>query len=289
MEKKVQEYISYLSPNFIFIPFDNMDLLHIKKNKLVYNNMFLGETSTGKKLFSPVSGKIVGVKQMDYKGFTSNSLVIENDFIDKREKLNPTRNMNKTKKADIVASLEKYGLNKKINSKTSLVVNSSYDKKYDLKDVVINHESYEEILEAIDEFLGIFNMKNCYICIDRDDLYSNNAFEKYINAFLNICIVHSNKKFKDETCVFYTIEEILAIHKAIHLDYMYDNTIITINDGNPTIVKVKLFTPLFELFKALKIKYTGKDVLVDGEEIKDIKNFVIDSSVRSIIVKDKQV
>ena len=267
MEKKVQEYISYLSPNFIFIPFDNMELLHIKKNKLVYNNMFLGETSTGKKLFSPVSGKIVGVKQMDYKGFTSNSLVIENDFIDKREKLNPTRNMNKTKKADIVASLE----------------------KYDLKDVVINHESYEEILEAIDEFLGIFNMKNCYICIDRDDLYSINAFEKYINAFLNICIVHSNKKFKDETCVFYTIEEILAIHKAIHLDYMYDNTIITINDGNPTIVKVKLFTPLFELFKALKIKYTGKDVLVDGEEIKDIKNFVIDSSVRSIIVKDKQV
>ena len=29
---------------------------------------------------------------------------------------------------------------------------------------------------------------------------------------------------KDENCVFYTIEEILAIHKAIHQDYVYDNS-----------------------------------------------------------------
>ncbi|UKI58107.1 MAG: hypothetical protein L6V81_01230 [Clostridium sp.] len=48
---------------------------------------------------------------------------------------------------------------------------------------------------------------------------------------MNICLVHSNNKFKDSTCVFYSIEEILAIYKAIHLDYMYDNTIITINNG----------------------------------------------------------
>ena len=39
-------------------------------------------------------------------------------------------------------------------------VNSSYDKKYDLKDVVINHESYEEILEAIDEFMEIYKVYN---------------------------------------------------------------------------------------------------------------------------------
>ena len=53
--------------------------------------------------------------------------------------------------------------NKKINSKTTLVVNSFYDKNTDLKDMVINYESYEEILEAIDEFMNIFNMKTCYI------------------------------------------------------------------------------------------------------------------------------
>lgn len=287
--KKVQEYITYLSPEFIYVPFDNIELLHIKKSKLVYNNTFLGTTNDGSKIFSPVSGKIIGVKDMIYNNKNSKALVIENDFIDRREKLNPTRNMSKLKRSEIVESLEKYGLNKKINSKTTLVVNSLYDKNNDLKDMVINYESYEEILEAIDEFMNIFNMKTCYICVDRDDLISISAYEKYINAFLNICLVHSNKKFKDSTCVFYSVEEILAIYKAIHLDYMYDNTIITINDGSPTIVKVKLYTPLCELLRALKMSVRDSEIFVNGKKQENILNFVIDSTVRSVTIKGKRV
>lgn len=287
--KKVQEYITYLSPEFIYVPFDNIELLHIKKSKLVYNNTFLGTTNDGSKIFSPVSGKIIGVKDMIYNNKNSKALVIENDFIDRREKLNPTRNMSKLKRSEIVESLEKYGLNKKINSKTTLVVNSLYDKNNDLKDMVINYESYEEILEAIDEFMDIFNMKTCYICVDRDDLISISAYEKYINAFLNICLVHSNKKFKDSTCVFYSVEEILAIYKAIHLDYMYDNTIITINNGSPTIVKVKLYTPLCELLRALKMNIRDSEIFVNGKKQENILNFVIDSTVRSVTIKGKRV
>ena len=219
--------------------------------------------------------------------FNDNDIVIENNFMDRRDKLNRVRNVNKLKKSEIIESLNKYKLNRQINSKTTLVVSSLYDKKYDLKDVVINYESYEEILEAIDEFMEIFNMKNCYICIDRNDLYSISSYEKYINAFLNICIVHSNRKFKDSKCVFYSIEEILAIHKAIHLDYMYDNTIITINDGKPTVVKVKLYSSLVELLKVLKIAYKDKEIYINKNKIDDISNFIIDNSVRSIIIKDK--
>ena len=287
--KKVQEYITFLSPEFIYVPYDNEELLTLSKNREVYNNSLLGTRNNGQKIFSPVSGRIIGKKNTFYNGFSSTSLVIENNFMDKRVKLNPTKNMNKTKKSEIVSLLEKYGLNKKINSKTTLVVNSLYDKKYDLKDVVINHESYEEILEAIDEFLDIFNMKNCYICIDKNDLYSINAYEKYINAFLNICLLHSNKKFKVNNCVFYSVEEILAIHKAIHLDYLYDNTIITINNGKPIIVKVKLYSCLGELLKALRIPFKSKTIIVNGKEIASVNDFAIDPSVRSVIIKDKQI
>ena len=286
MEKQVQEYITYLTPEYIYIPYDNEMLLTLNKNKLVYHNMSLGTNNDGSEIFSPVSGKIIGIKEMEFNNKKSNTLVIMNDYKDKREKLNPSRNINKVKKSDIVASLQKYNLNKKINSKTTLVVNSLYNKNYDLKDMVINYESYEGILEAIDEFMSIFNMKNCYICIPKTDLYSTYAYEKYINAFMNICLVHSNSKFKDSTCVFYSIEEILAIHKAIHLDYMYDNTIITINSGKSTIVKVKLYTSLYEVLKALRIAYKGKKILVNNKEINEIKDFVIDSSIRSVIIKD---
>ena len=287
MKKKFQEYLTYLSPEFIYIPFDKMELLKIKSSKIVLNNTFLGNMEDGRNIFSPVSGKILGIKEMQFNGKKSNCLVVENDFIDKREKLNPSRSIANVKKSELKESLDKYGLNKKINSKTTLVVNSFYDKKTDLKDVVINYESYEEILEAIDEFMSIFNMKNCYICIDKADLYSIHSYEKYINAFLNICIVHSNKKFKEDTCVFYGVEEILAIYKAIHQDYMYDNTIITIFDGvESTVVKVKLFTSLNELLKVLKVNYKGKVISVNGNVIDDSKDFVIDSSVRSVVIKD---
>ena len=286
MAKEIQEYITYLSPEFIYVPFDSIDKLQLSKNKFVNHNTLLGERDNGKKIFSPVSGKVIGAKEMVYKRGKCKSLVIENDFIDKKEKLNPTRNLSKTKKSDIVESLKKYGLDNKINSKTTLVVNSLYDKNYDLKDMVINYECYEEILEAIDEFMSAFGMKNCYICVDRNDLYSIEAYNKYINAFLNICMVHSNKKFKDSTCVFYSVEEILAIHKAISLDYMYDNTILTINNGKPTIVKVKLYTSLVELLEALKIPYKTKKIYIDNNIIDNPSDFIIDSSVRSVIVKD---
>lgn len=286
MAKEIQEYITYLSPEFIYVPFDSVDKLQLSKNKLVNHNTLLGERDNGKKIFSPVSGKVIGAKEMIYKSGKCKGLVIENDFIDKKERLNPTRNLSKTKKSDIVESLKKYGLDNKINSKTTLVVNSLYDKNYDLKDMVINYECYEEILEAIDEFMSAFGMKNCYICVDRNDLYSIEAYNKYINAFLNICMVHSNKKFKDSTCVFYNVEEILAIHKAISLDYMYDNTILTINNGKPTIVKVKLYTSLVELLEALKIAYKTKKIYVDNNIIDNPSDFIIDASVRSVIVKD---
>ena len=276
MAKEIQEYITYLSPEFIYVPFDSIDKLQLSKNKFVNHNTLLGERDNGKKIFSPVSGKVIGAKEMVYKRGKCKSLVIENDFIDKKEKLNPTRNLSKTKKSDIVESLKKYGLDNKINSKTTLVVNSLYDKNYDLKDMVINYECYEEILEAIDEFMSAFGMKNCYICVDRNDLYSIEAYNKYINAFLNICMVHSNKKFKDSTCVFYSVEEILAIHKAISLDYMYDNTILTINNGKPTIVKVKLYTSLVELLEALKIAYKTKKIYVDNNIIGYTKGFIIE-------------
>ena len=285
--KKTQEYITYLSPEFIYVPFDDHNLLTLDKSGKVYNNSCLGTKTNGDKIFSPVSGRIIGTKNCVYNDFFSSALVIENDFIDKRKELHYSKNINKIKKSEVIESLAKYGLNKKINSKTTLVVNSLYNKKYDLKDMVINVESYEEILEAIDEFLDIFNMKVCYICIDRNDLYSINAFEKYINAFMNICIVHSNKKFKDSTCVFYSIEEILAIHKAIHLDYMYDNTIITINANGPIIVKVKLYSSLKELLQALKITYRSKRVYVNNKLIAGVEDFVIDESVRSVVIKDK--
>jgi hypothetical protein len=70
---------------------------------------------------------------------------------------------------------------------------------------------------------------------------------------------------------------------------MYDNTIITINSNNePTIVKVKLYTSLYELLKALKISYSNKIIYVNNKVINNVLDFVLDSSCRSVVIKDRK-
>ena len=111
--QKIQEYLTFLSPEFIYVPFDKQELLSLPKSMEVFNNSLLGEKSDGKKIFSPISGKIIGMTQTNYNGFSSKSLVIENNFMDLRKKLNPVRDMKKIKKNEIVESLQKYGLDSK--------------------------------------------------------------------------------------------------------------------------------------------------------------------------------
>ena len=284
MKKHVQEYITYYSPEYIYIPFENIENLSLRSDKIVLNNMCLGSLDNKISIFSPVSGRVLGTKRSKYIDGEKNSLVIENDFIDKRECLHSFTEISKIKKADINKLLEKYGLFQKISSKATLVVESIYDKKHDLGDMVINYESYEEILEAIDELLTLYNIKVCYICIPRDDYVSEAAFNKYINAFPNICIVHSSRKFKNDKCVFYSIEDVLAVYRAIHMDYMLDNTMVTINSPDTTIVRIKLFTSLEELLKTLNISHKNKKIYINDKLI-DSAGFVIDSNVRTISIK----
>ena len=43
MKKKKDEYITYFTPEYIYIPFDNQDLLSFNNNMEVYNNSYLGK------------------------------------------------------------------------------------------------------------------------------------------------------------------------------------------------------------------------------------------------------
>src|SRR5574344_2015097 len=101
MKKNVQEYLTYYSPEFIYIPYDELSLLKLRKdNKILYNTN-IGLLNNGDSIFSPVSGKIIGTRKSKFLSGEKNSLVIENDFIDRREKLNPFIEISNIKKSDI--------------------------------------------------------------------------------------------------------------------------------------------------------------------------------------------
>ena len=45
MKKKIQEYLTYLTAEYIYIPYDKEELLNLPKDKYVYNNSCLGTFS----------------------------------------------------------------------------------------------------------------------------------------------------------------------------------------------------------------------------------------------------
>ena len=83
MKKQAQEYLTYYSPEYIYIPYDKQETLRLREDKVVLNNMLLGTLDNGSSIYSPVSGIILGTKKSNYIDGERNSLVIENDFIDK--------------------------------------------------------------------------------------------------------------------------------------------------------------------------------------------------------------
>lgn len=286
MKKKTYEYLTFYSPSFVYIPYDNIENLSIRKDKKIYNNSIIGTRKDNSNIFSDVSGVLAGSMKMNYLSGHSESLIIENDFMDRKKVLNPYKDISSLNKNEINDLLIKHGLYKRLNSKSTLIVNSTYNSKNDIGDMFINYESYDEILETIDEILNVYNIKVCYIVVPHEDFVSIDAYNKYINAFDNICIVHSNKKFNDKSCVFYDVEDIMAAGKAIHQDSFFDSTMISIiSDNNKVAIKTKVYSSLTEVLDTFKIKYKNKSVYINGNMYSDINDFVITRDVKIIEVK----
>lgn len=289
MKKNIQECLTYITPKFVFIPFDEVGLLRIKKNKVVFNNMFLGNRKNGEYIYSPVSGNIIGMKDMRTIDGMCKALVIENDFIDRKEKINVCKSYNnllKLKKSEVNDILVKYNFDKKFGNKKNLLVSSTYNKNNDLGDMVLNYEEYEVILETIDFLMEKYNIKNAYINIPKEDLYSDFAYNKYINAFDNICTINNTKKLKVQDMICLTVMDVFDIYKAICKNYYNEDMFVTIyENSNSIILKIKEYTSLIELFNDFKVSYKGKNVFVNDVLIDNIDLFIITKKVKSIVIK----
>ena len=74
-----KEIKEYLDADYIYIPYDKDYELKIKNHELVnLNSVIL--TNKDKKVYSPVSGNIMGLCETIINGNLSKAIVIENNF-----------------------------------------------------------------------------------------------------------------------------------------------------------------------------------------------------------------
>ncbi len=278
MKKEVSkiENISFLMPSYVYIPFEKEENIVIPRNKYVYCCMNLGDENC-KSVFSSVSGSIIGKKNMKTLNNESNSLVIANDYKDKKQKLiGGRKNISKYTKTEAVELLKTFNLYKETSNKKNILIYVNYD-SFNLSNSYLVNERVYDILETADALSSIFNINRVVFVLNKNDDISYDIISKYIGSFINIDIVKTSKSYNKITSqnndsLIYNVFELFEIYNVLkYKSYTKEKYIsIFIKKKELKIIYTKIGVSLDELLTVLRLKTISNDIsiLTSNNEIK---------------------
>jgi len=166
---------NFLNPKYIFIPIESRSRLRVTDNVYVYKNDIVMLTRENLGVYTPISGRVLGVKNMLYSpGKTKASLVIENDFKENMKiKRSAKRYINDHDKKSFLNLLEDTALTSKNdyiykkftkNHKTLIINGIELEPLFGNKYFILK-ENVENILETIDFIHSLFNYEECILAI----------------------------------------------------------------------------------------------------------------------------
>ncbi len=284
-------FISYITPKYVYLPIYSKENLNIRRDKKVFVGSIVGQYKNNN-IYSPVSGKIVGVQEMNFCNEKILSLVIENNYLSKAQKIKGFRKIisNYTKK-DANMLLEKYGLKRNFIQKKKLIIDLTIYKNHSnpVRYELINNTM--EFLESIDALCDVFNL-DATIFISNKDLILNENLIKFIgmypeiNIIVSTCKLDIKKYCKLNDYVVYNGVEILKIYEAFKRDDYYSYKYICVIDEKQIYyLKIKPYILLEEILYILKIK--NKNVCkIIGNQIyeKEVSNLIIDEEIDIIVL-----
>ena len=86
IQEETKLYEKFTIPEFVYVPFDDKTKIVLNKESNVFCNNKLCEFKN-KDILSTVSGKAIGIKKMNSSYGIIDTLVVENNFRDKKEKI----------------------------------------------------------------------------------------------------------------------------------------------------------------------------------------------------------
>ncbi len=276
------DYVSFYTPTNVYIPFENSDKLNLRKNKIVYCGEKLGCMNDGFHIYSSVSGIVKGASKINILNNMCDSLVIENDYKDKRFKLNGGKErIDLYKRKETNELLELYNLSRKFNGKKYLVVDLLVSKN-DLENKYILREKVYEILETIDALITIFSLETAFIAVNNKECQE--YLEMYCGIYPNISF--SSKVMRNDKIVNYNGNDILNLYYVLKYNKKLCEKFITVVSDKKQIkvVKIKLNIMIKELMDFLSLKY-NKITIITHDNLK-ITNYngIITDKIKTIIV-----
>ena len=304
--------IEYLNPKHVFMPIKEGYKLKVKDNAYVFKESILMYTDKNQRILSPISGKVLGVKDMKYAGGkTFPSLVIENDF---KENVKLKKSSKKY--------LEKYNLQDFSDLLLDTSLNDILDKLEEKNDIIlingIETDTYfankyfntkdhaEEILEVVDLMLELFKHKKAYIALLNNDASIINQFYNLMGTYPNIEMRLLNNTYGmgiDEVLsnhlkikpICFSVKEVMDVYTVLKKRKPVIEKYITITGDavKPrSVLKVRYGTLLSEAF-INNFDFTNNLVdvylngYIKGKKISSL-NIVINDDVEGLYITKKE-
>lgn len=312
----IEKTKTFLNPRYVFIPIKRGYRLKVKDGDYIYKNDIVAMNIMGRMIFSSISGKVLGVKDMPYKdGILQPSLVIENDFKENTRIRKSTRKyLTNITREEFLRTLSDTAITHKgINiatllskNKDALIING-IDLEQDFKNrYYIIKEWGEDLLETIDLIATHIKAEKVVLALKNNtsDIISNimNIIGTYPNIEIKLMsddyasgLDYSIKKnlnmpdalILDVECV-YKIYESIKRTTPISEKYI---SIVGPGVVGSSLIKVKLGSLLSEVFIAnFDFALKNVDVYLNGPiggKLISSMKLVIDDAVDGIYVDEK--
>lgn len=292
----------YLNPNYIYLPVNDDKLLINPKDYIYKGKEIL------KNKYSPISGRIVGLKNLTDDKF----LVVENDFKEKLEnKVSLRKNVNKMSKEQLLELVKNFDLKlyEKLNCNFSkIIINCIEEQLYVGNYMFLVKEYSNELLEILNDISNILELKEITIIVKDTDYniidYLNNIVGIYPNInikFLPNKYLISEKSILckylniNEHFIYLNIMELYNLYNFLKRKRIVEDKFLTITGNaieNPQVFKCKMYTKLDDIItNFIKFKSENYVIIVNNllsNHFCDAKELIVTEDIDSIFIMKKR-
>lgn len=292
----------YLNPNYIYLPVNDDKLLINPKDYIYKGKEIL------KNKYSPISGRIVGLKNLTDDKF----LVVENDFKEKLEnKVSLRKNVNKMSKEQLLELVKNFDLKlyEKLNCNFSkIIINCIEEQLYVGNYMFLVKEYSNELLEILNNISNILELKEITIIVKDTDYniidYLNNIVGIYPNInikFLPNKYLISEKSILckylniNEHFIYLNIMELYNLYNFLKRKRIVEDKFLTITGNaieNPQVFKCKMYTKLDDIItNFIKFKSENFVIIVNNllsNHFCDAKELIVTEDIDSIFIMKKR-
>ena len=303
----------FLNPKYIFIPIKKGYKLKVQDKTYVYKDDIVMYKPSNESVRTPISGTVLGVKDMNYVDGVYPSLMIENDFKEtSKQKRSSQKFIEKYTKEEFNDILKEVALGEIIDrlniDKDVILINGIELDPYFGNKLYLLEGHGEEILDVVDLLLNLYKKKKAIVAVKNEDTSVINELYDLVGKYPNIEIKPVNNVYpmgenqilktnlKVDPIIF-SINEIRNLYSILKRRKPYLEKYITITGDAVSpkeVVHVKKGTLLSEVFmNSFDFTMPRVDVYLNGYikgKIIKTLSVVVDDQVDGVFItkeKDK--